>query len=228
MKANKYWIVPGLFFLAVALINLYGRFTGVEALASAVKPMLMPLLAITALVAAGSTERKEARLLAVALILGCVGDVFLIYDGFLLFVAGMVAFLSGHVCYMCLFGGKTWKGFGLKTWIPAIIAMAALTGGLILVIGVKGAMLAPMCVYGMALMMLMFSGLAGVFRYKSATWWIVFCGTVLFTFSDSLIAIGIFKGDFPGREFLVMFTYIAAQSLLAVGAVRLSRENPSA
>ena len=224
MKSRKFWIVPGLFFLVAAVLNLVGRFVGNEVLASAVKPMLMPFLALTALAAAGTTERKEVRLLVLALLLGCVGDVFLIYDGFLFFVAGMVAFLSGHICYMCLFGGKSWKGFKAKTWIPAIIAMAALTAGLIIAIGVNGAMLVPMCVYGFALMMLIFSTLAGVFRFRTCTWWILLVGALLFTFSDSLIAIGTFNGDFPGREFLVMLTYIAAQTLLAIGAVRLSRE----
>ena len=224
MKSRKFWIVPGLFFIVAVILNLVGRFVGNEVLASAVKPMLMPFLALTALSAAGTTERKEVRLLVLALLLGCVGDVFLIYDGFLFFVAGMVAFLSGHICYMCLFGGKSWQGFKAKTWIPAIIAMAALTAGLIIAIGVNGAMLVPMCVYGFALMLLIFSTLAGVFRFRTCTWWILLVGALLFTFSDSLIAIGTFNGDFPGREFLVMLTYIAAQTLLAIGAVRLSRE----
>ena len=224
MKSRKFWIVPGLFFIVAVILNLVGRFVGNEVLASAVKPMLMPFLALTALAAAGATERKEVRLLVLALLLGCVGDVFLIYDGFLFFVAGMVAFLSGHICYMCLFGGKSWKGFTAKTWIPAIVAMAALTAALIIAIGVNGAMLVPMCVYGFALMLLIFSTLAGVFRFRTCTWWILLAGALLFTFSDSLIAIGTFNGDFPGREFLVMLTYIAAQTLLAIGAVRLSRE----
>ena len=224
MKSRKFWIVPGLFFLVAAVLNLAGRFIGNEVLASAVKPLLMPFLALTAVAAAGSTERKEIRLLILALLLGCVGDVFLIYDGFLFFVAGMVAFLSGHICYMCLFGGKSWTGFTAKTWIPAIIAMAALTAVLIIAIGVNGAMLVPMCVYGFALMLLIFSTLAGVFRFRTCTWWILLGGALLFTFSDSLIAIGTFNGDFPGREFLVMLTYIAAQTLLAIGSVRLSRE----
>lgn len=224
MKANKFWIVPGLFFLAAAILNLYGRLMGVEIMASTVKPALMPLLALTALAAAGSTQRKEVRLLVLALLLGCVGDTFLIFDGFLMFVAGMVAFLSGHVCYMCLFGGKSWKGFTAKTWIPAILVMAALVAVLIVTIGVKGALLVPMCVYGFALMMLIFSGLAGVIRFRKASWWIILCGTVLFTFSDSLIALGTFGSNFTGREFVIMLTYIAAQALLAWGAVRLSRE----
>ena len=106
---------------------------------------------------------------------------------------------------------------------PARAVVRAATG-LIIAIGVNGAMLVPMCVYGFALMLLIFSTLAGVFRFRTCTWWILLVGALLFTFSDSLIAIGTFNGDFPGREFLVMLTYIAAQTLLAIGAVRLSRE----
>ncbi len=223
MKAAKFWTVPGLFFLIAATLNLVGRFVGNAVLASAVKPLLMPLLAITAICAAGDINKKEIRILVLALILGCIGDVFLIYDGFLFFVFGMVAFLAGHVCYMCLFGGKSWKGFTAKTWIPAIIVMAAIVAVLIMLIGVKGALLVPMCVYGFALMLLMFSGLCGVIKERTAPWWIILAGTVLFTFSDALIAIGTFGGDFAGREFVVMLTYIAAQTLLAIGAVRLAR-----
>lgn len=221
MKATKFWIVPGVFFLIASVLNLYGRIAD-PVLASTVKPALMPLLAITALAAAGGAERKEIRLLMTALLFGCVGDTFLIFDGFLPFVFGMVAFLTGHIFYMCLFGGKSWKGFSAKTWIPAVIVMAVLVAVLIMLIGVKGAMLVPMLIYGFALMMIIFAGAAGVVQFKTATWWIVLIGTVLFTFSDACIALGTFGHDFAGREFVIMLTYIAAQSLLAWGAVRLS------
>lgn len=224
MKACKYWIVPGLFFLVAAILNVTGKVWN-PTLAETVKPALMPLLALTAVVAAGGVEHKEIRTLVLALLLGCVGDTFLIFDGFLPFVFGMVAFLSGHICYMCLFGGKSWKGFTLKTWIPAVIAMAALTAALIIAIGVNGAMLVPMCVYGFALMMLIFSALAGVFRFRTCAWWTILCGAVLFTFSDACIALGTFGHDFAGRNVVIMVTYLAAQSLLAVGAIRLAKNS---
>ena len=185
----------------------------------------MPLLALTAVVFNGSFERKEIRLLVTALLFGCVGDIFLLSDDFLLFVSGMVAFLVGHIFYMVLFGGKSWKGLTLKTWIPTLLVMAVLVAILIKVIGVSGALLVPIIVYGMALMMIIFFGLAGVVRFKTGTWWLILCGTVLFTFSDSMIAVGKFVGEFPGRGFIVMLTYITAQSLLATGAIRLTKEN---
>ncbi len=210
-------MLPGAFFLLAAFLNLYGRLAD-PVLASTVKPALMPLLALTALSAAGGLVSREIRLLVAALLFGCAGDTLLIFDGFLPFVGGMAAFLTGHVFYMILFGGKSWKGLTLKTWILSCIAMAAFTGALIVLIGVKGEMLVPMCVYGFALMLLIFSTLSGAVRFRSGAWWVALLGAVLFTFSDSLIAIGTFGGDFAGREFLVMLTYITAQSLLACAA----------
>ncbi|MBR6305496.1 MAG: lysoplasmalogenase [Bacteroidales bacterium] len=222
MKACKYWIVPGLFFLVASILNITGKLWN-PVLAETVKPALMPLLALTAVVAAGGIQNKEIRILVPALLLGCVGDTFLIFDGFLPFVFGMVAFLAGHIFYMCLFGGKSWKGFTWKTWIPAIVAMAALTAVLIVLIGVNGAMLVPMCVYGFALMMLIFSALAGVARFGGCAWWTILCGAVLFTFSDACIALGTFGHDFAGRNVVIMVTYLAAQSLLAAGTIKLAK-----
>ena len=57
---------------------------------------------------------------------------------------------------------------------------------------------------------------------QRSTWWILLLGAILFTFSDACIAMGIFGiMSFPLHHFLIMITYLGAQSLLAVGGVRL-------
>jgi asparagine N-glycosylation enzyme membrane subunit Stt3 len=103
--------------------------------------------------------------------------------------------------------------------------MLAVVLGLVKAIGIEGAMFWPMTVYGCVLMLLIFSALAGVLRMprdRRATWWILLAGALLFTFSDACIAMGIFGVmTFALRHFVVMFTYLAAQSLLAVGGIRL-------
>ena len=219
------WIIPGLFFLLAATLNICGKYAGNEALAAHVKPALLPLLALTTLAAAGSLESKEMKLLILAQLLGCTGDVFLIFSGFLPFIGGMGAFLLGHVCYITLFGGRSWKGLGLKTWIPTLIVIGALVAGLIIVLGVEGDLLVPMIIYGTVLMLLIFSGLAGVVKEGGCAWWLILCGAVLFTFSDSLIALDTFSEEPMGWVAgTIMLTYLAAQSLLAWGAVKLSAE----
>ena len=62
-------------------------------------------------------------------------------------------------------------------------------------------------------------------KVDRSTWWILFAGAVLFAFSDSLIAAGTFGVvEFELREFVIMSTYLIAQSLLAWGAVRLMKK----
>ena len=79
-----------------------------------------------------------------------------------------------------------------------------------------------MCVYGMVLMLLIFSGLAGLFRCRGNAWWIILTGTLLFTFSDALIALETFS-EKPASWIpaTIMATYLAAQSLLAIGALSI-------
>lgn len=224
MPKNTLWRIPCAFFLVAAILNLCGCIWH-QPLAATVKPALLPLISLTALayVAGGAFDRRTIALMVMAQLLGCTGDVFLIGDGFPLFASGMAAFLAGHVFYLIIFGGRSWKGLTLKQWIFAGIGIVVLVAALIIAIGIKGVLLGPMAVYGTGLMLLIFSGLAGVIRIGGKTWWIIFVGALLFTFSDSLIAMGTFGlANFALRGFLIMLTYLIAQVMLATGAVRLS------
>lgn len=222
-KKSNFWMIPGLFFLVAAALNLYGKMN-MELLANYVKPALLPLLAVTTVAAAGGMEHRNVRLLVLAQLLGCTGDVFLLFNGFLPFVGGMAAFLLGHLCYITLFGGQSWKKMGLKVWIPALLVMGGAFFGLVKLIGIEGDLLIPMCVYGMVLMLLIFSGLCGLFRMRKGdgAWGMITLGALLFTFSDGLIAVGTFSEQ-PAAwiPVTIMATYLAAQALLAAGGLRL-------
>lgn len=222
MKAQtvKPWLVPGIFFAVAVVLDLVGTAVSVP-LHHMIKPALLPLLALTTMAAAGGTA---PRLLILAQLLGCTGDIFLIADGFLPFVGGMAAFLAGHVFYMILFGGRSWKGLGVKVWIPSLVVMLLIIFGLVKLIGIEGTMLGPMLVYGMGLMLLCFTGVCGVVRFGGKAWVLVLCGALLFTFSDLLIATQSFNVlPFPGKETTIMATYLAAQALLAAGALKLEK-----
>ena len=224
MRKTNIWHIPCAFFIVASILNLIGCIQG-TALAATVKPALLPLLSATTLaylLGRNVKDYKGVGLLTAAQLFGCTGDVLLIPDGFLFFASGIVAFLIGHVFYMCLFGGRSWKGLTLKHWIIAFVVMIAAVLGLVKAIGIEGAMFWPMLIYGFGLMMLIFSTLAGAIRFGSPTWWILLVGALLFTFSDSCIAMGTFGVmTFPLRGFLVMITYLLAQSLLAIGGARL-------
>lgn len=227
MRKSALWCIPCAFFLVACVLNLIGCVQG-TALADTVKPALLPLLAATTLAYLLGKDVPDLRpvgLLLTAQLLGCTGDVLLIPEGFLFFAGGMVAFLLGHICYMALFGGQSWRGLSIWIWLIAVAVMAVVVYFLVKAIGISGKLLVPMTVYGFGLMMLIFSALAGVLRMPAGrrnTWWILLLGAVLFTFSDACIAMGTFGVmTFALRHFVVMLTYLAAQSLLAIGGIRL-------
>lgn len=228
MRKSALWCIPCAFFVIACVLNLAGKLFGLPGLAETVKPALLPLLSVTTLAYLLGRDLPNLRpvgLLVAAQLFGCAGDTLLIPQGFFFFAGGMVAFLFGHICYMCLFGGQSWKGLSAGGWAVAVAVMAGLVFGLVKLIGITGTMFWPMLIYGFGLMMLIFSALAGVLRMPRGsrrTWWILLAGALLFTFSDAQIAMDTFDVlPFAGRPFVIMLTYLAAQVLLAVGGVRL-------
>ena len=227
MNKSALWCIPGVFFLTAVILNLIGCIQG-TALAATVKPALLPLLSATCLAYLVGREYVDIRataLLVTAQLFGCVGDVLLIPDGFAFFASGLSAFLIGHIFYMSLFGGQSWRGLTVWQWAIALVVLGAALWYLVRFIGIEGSLFWPMVVYGSALMLLIFSALAGVLRMpkgRRLTWWILFFGALLFAFSDSCIAMDMFGTmNIPMHGFVVMFTYLAAQTLLAVGGIRL-------
>lgn len=220
--------IPALFFAIACLLNWTGRIWDIPGLANAVKPALMPLLAAAVLAYAINhrLDKRKLTLLICAELFGCVGDVCLLSDAFPLFAGGIGAFLVGHIFYVSLFGGESWKELSGKSWAAGVVVMGGLVFGLIKLLHVSGALLPPMAVYGSMLTLLMFSTFCGLVRLRDkGTWGILFAGSVLFTFSDSLIAAGTFDAfHLPLHDFVIMFTYLVAQSLLAIGAMRLAKD----
>ena len=219
MKSLRLWHISAAFFAICAALNLYGCITE-SGLADTVKPALMPLLCLTTMAALAQgvgIKSREAKLLACAQLFGFGGDTF--------FALGIGLFLIGHIFYITLFGGKSWKGLKPWIWIVAIAVSLAAVAGLVTAIGIKGALMVPMAVYGLTLMTLIFSTLAGAIRFGTKTWWLLLCGAMIFAFSDSLIAIQTFNDPAAcGGRLGVMATYLLAQTLLAIGSFRLISE----
>ena len=208
--------VAGLFAAAVA-VNLYANYLGDSLLAARSKPLLMPLLAITALLFFPEWRpRAEKWLLAAALAFGTAGDVLLLYKGQTFFLLGMAMFLLGHLCYLTLFAKMgLYRRVGKAGWLTGPSAMAAVACALVLAIKVPFPMAAPVAVYGFVLLLV---PLSGIFARSG----VLLLGGVLFAFSDSLIALRSFAGIrfFDHTGFVIMLTYIVAQILISVAVIR--------
>lgn len=216
---------PIFLFIVASVVNVAAWIWGQSALAALVKPALMPLLSLST-VGCALDYRVDRRLLGwlvAAQLFGFLGDTLLIREGFIFFASGIGAFLIGHIFYISLFGGRSWKGLTWKEWVISLPFMMGGVYGLVRLLKISGDLLVPMAVYGFMLMLLIFSTLCGLIRFRHrGAWALVFLGALLFTFSDALIAAETFEVvSFPLLDATIMFTYLLAQSLLAIGGLRL-------
>ena len=228
MKYSRLWLIPAICFLIACSVNLYGCLIHNLTVEYYVKGAIMPLLALTgmAYMAPRGFNVRTAGILVLAQLLGWAGDSLLMGRGSIVwFASGLGAFLLGHICYLCLFT-RTLKGLSPMKWVVAVAVMVAVMVGVVLAIGINGVLLAPMTIYGLALLTVAFCGVSGIFRSTAPsrrTWWMVLAGAFLFLGSDSLIAMRTF-GEVSASKigFYVMSTYIVAQSLLCAAGVSLA------
>jgi uncharacterized membrane protein YhhN len=179
----------------------------------ATKPLLMPVLAAFALVAAGD-RKKDMRLPATGMVLSGLGDTALLGSESW-FVPGMGAFAAAHACYITALA-RDGAARGIRPRVAA--GYAALWAILIAVLwrGL-GSLRVPVAAYSLLLvsMAVLASG-----RNRSAA-----AGGALFVASDALIACSLAGiNAVPRQESAVMPTYVAAQFLLAVGYLRPQRD----
>lgn len=175
----------------------------------AAKPLLMPVLAAFALVAARD-RNQDMRLPAAGMALSGLGDTALLGSESW-FVPGMGAFAAAHACYITALA-RDGAARGVRPRVAA--GYAALWAVLIAVLWRRlGTLRFPVAAYSLLLvsMAVLASG-----RNREAA-----AGGALFVVSDALIACGLAGIEaVPHRESAVMPAYVAAQFLLAAGFLR--------
>lgn len=120
---------------------------------------------------------------------------------------GMAAFALGHLLYI--------RAFGLTPLQPALLLLVlpALLGYFSLLLPHLEPDMAPaVASYGLILSIMLWRGLA---RGRSARW-----GALLFTISDSVLALDTFALTVPHARLVTMATYYAAQLLITLSALR--------
>ena len=176
------------------------------------KPAAMVGLLSVALLA-GATDSVPGRWLVLALALGLLGDVLLLEDTPRRFVAGLAAFLVGHLAYVASF-----VTVGLDR--PALGWLGALALGAALVVGrriLPGALADGGMVLGVAV-----GAYMGVIGAMAVTGWatgrpLVGVGATLFVVSDTVLALARFVQPRRWSSVVVMVTYHLAQALIVIG-----------
>ena len=199
-------VAPFLPIILVGVIHLAAILLSLPGVVLWTKPLLMPALAI-GLIWAAPERRSPAIVLGVtALVLSAVGDVTLVW-----FVIGLTFFLLAHGVYLVLFvtrlAVRRLPGWTVVYAVWLVILLTILAGQ-------TGALLVPVIAYGVVL-----CAMAAVASRCNA--WVA-GGGALFVLSDSILAINTFLPDarIPLADFLIMATYLLAQTLIVCGLLR--------
>lgn len=168
-----------------------------------------PVIALARWVA---ITRPRLSLVPPALYAGAVGDL-LLELGDSTFMAGVLAFLVGHVLYVGAMLRDS-RALVLPRAVPPLVAFAVVVA---LLAGEMGTRVVPFAVYGLGLVALVWRaaariGAPGVDRRLAI---LGTTGAASFLLSDSIIAVNRFLTDVPGARWIIMLTYWLAQAALA-------------
>lgn len=185
--------------------------------AAVLKGLGMAPLAVLAWRVLGRVGSRDRALLTSALVLSCVGDVFLQLDFRRYFVHGLAAFLLAHLTYIVLFV-RSWPRpleppTGPKILTALVLVYFAL--GCVWLAPDLGRLTIPGLAYAAAVTAMTVSAILTGFPRP-----FVCIGALLFLISDSLLAAVSFKTSRPLAALMIWPTYYLGQYGITLGFLR--------
>lgn len=232
MKNNKSlyrWSVAA--FLLVTTLHLVCHGLEHPEWAAWTKPLLMPSLALVTfarLRLSGFSAKPSAKAIIAALLCGTVGDILLMFGGDAMFIAGLLAFLAGHVFYFLSMPYSVLRK-PLSSPTDFIFLFAFLILGGVVFAVLKGMSPGNWLLIGLYAMVFPFMASLSLLCVKtSKKYWLTALGYLLFAFSDSLVAMEHFtSGHLPLHGLIVMSTYILAQVIISKSLTDSLAESPT-
>lgn len=210
-------------FVSISFVEIFADLSGAVTWVYIFKPaIVLSLIALTWNTWKGSKSKGQFIFIA-ALIFALLGDIFLMFRGFDLFIPGLGSFLMMQLLYI-----YTFRNDARGSWLMRNAQMATI----------------PFLLFALVLYTILFPNLpdpvmrvaVAIYALSIATmaWaaWLrkglvpnssfisVFLGAILFMISDSLIAIDRFLTSVPFNTIWVMGTYTAAQYLIVTGILK--------
>ncbi len=163
-----------------------------------------------------------------ALLLSLAGDIFLMFqsDHSRFFIGGLASFLLAHVCYVLLFVRQRNRTQKIQ-WASLILLInyAFVIGYLVL--GHAGDLKPAIVLYILVITAMAYSSLMRKGTMTATAYGNGVVGARLFLASDSLLALSMFREDFPEVGFLVMITYGLAQAMIVYSLVHSEQKELS-
>lgn len=176
------------------------------------KPLTIALVIVLAWTLGSAAPDRYFWLILAGLVFSAAGDVFLMLPRDR-FVPGLVSFLLAHLLYITAFSQPA--GF----FAAPLLALPYLAGAGVLLwvlLPKTGQLRIPVIVYALAL---------AVMGWQAATRWqtlsdtaslCAMLGAILFMMSDAVLAFNRFVKSFRAAEAILLTTYFAAQTLIAL------------
>jgi uncharacterized membrane protein YhhN len=204
------WVLPA----ALALIDWYAVSRADRRTEVWAKPATLVALIVTSVVL-GATDTTAGRWLLVALVLGLVGDVFLLGDSDTRFRLGLAAFLVGHLGYVVCFV-KLGLDPAAWAWVAWVVLLACLlvTRQVAAATYMRGgaALAVPVALYTVVI------GAMVILAFDTGEW-LIAVGATVFAGSDSILAVDRFVRPRPWAHVVVMMTYHVGQALIVAGVL---------
>ncbi|HID54484.1 MAG TPA: lysoplasmalogenase [Anaerolineae bacterium] len=201
--------------VAAGILFLIGRAEDIYWLRMITKPI--PVLAMAFWLTTLPEKGRFQWAVIVGLIFSAAGDILLEASPGT-FIFGLVAFLLGHIAYIVaftqdsrqLFLGRAALAYGYGVAIFAVLYLA----------GDLGEMTIPVLLYVVVICTMLWRAASRVSApgVAAKTARVGLWGAILFTFSDSLLAVNMFAFTIPLAGYIVIITYWMAQSDIALSA----------
>lgn len=191
-------------------IHIAGLLGNVPLAATLTKPLLVPCLMVV--VWLQSRAIRGHGIILAALFFSWLGDVLLMRSGEGIFMGGLAAFLSAHVCYIWLFS----RG---ATFHPLRVLPFLMYVGLLLTGPLNGKLPENLQipVYSYVIVITSMGIVASLRNTQRVGYELVLVGSILFILSDSFLALNKFSSPLPLSGFWVMLTYGLAQYFIVKG-----------
>lgn len=194
-------------FLTVSILDIVGILFKIPVLIHIFKPLiLLSLITLYAL-----SVSKINKMYVLALICSLLGDVFLMFEGELYFIIGLISFLLAHLLFINIVI-KEIKKNTIKIIIIAAFPFVIVFS--LLIFRLKnslGEMLFPVIIYGLTIATFGTVSLINFREKKSMKSIFMLFGAIIFMVSDSVLAINKFYEQAHIFEIIVMATYVLAQ-----------------
>ena len=202
-----YWLV--------GIINLVCAFFFRELVRKITKACLMPVLLGFYLVGTDSIM----VLIVMALVFSWVGDVLLINkDKPVFFKLGLASFLISHLYYLIAF--LVFAGtFHLVTLIISLVIAIPLTVYLLKLLNPSKEMKIPVTAYAVVITLMSLAALQLLVAHPCVATTLIFVGSLVYLFSDSLMAYLLFHTKPKHFNVITMVPYIVAQGCIVLGLV---------